>query len=40
MYSSIVQQTTEGCEFYIKDIPELYGTTYAKARRRFSDATL
>ena len=40
VYCAIVQQTRDGSEFYIKDFPELAGTCYADARRRFNSATL
>ena len=40
VYCAIVQQTQDGSEFYIKDFPELAGSTYADARRRFNSATL
>ena len=40
VYCAVVQQTTEGCEFYIKDFPQLYGAPYVEARRRFNNATL
>jgi hypothetical protein len=35
VYSSIVQQTTSGVEFYIRAFPELEGLTYGAARRAF-----
>ena len=35
MYSSIVQQTTSGVEFYIRAFPELAGLSYGAARRAF-----
>ncbi len=40
VYCAVVQQTHDGSEFYIKDFPELAGTCYADARRRFNSATL
>lgn len=35
-----VQQTREGCEFYIKDFPQLAGCKYSEARRRLPAAVL
>ena len=40
VYCAIVQQTRDGCEFYIKDFPELAGCSYSEARRRLPDAVL
>ena len=40
VYCAIVQQTTDGCEFYIKNFPTLYGSSYGDARRRFNGAVL
>ena len=35
VYSSIVQQTRSGVEFYIRAFPDLEGLTYGAARRGF-----
>ena len=35
VYSSIVQQTRSGVEFYIRAFPDLEGLTYGAARRAF-----
>mmetsp|Transcript_19941 Transcript_19941/g.60258 ORF Transcript_19941/g.60258 Transcript_19941/m.60258 type:complete len:961 (+) Transcript_19941:333-3215(+) len=40
VYCAIVQQTSDGCEFYIKSFPGLEGCTYQEARRRLPDAIL
>lgn len=40
MYCTIVQQTKEGVEFYLKRFPELEGKTFQEARRMFDDAVL
>ena len=40
MYCTIVQQTKEGVEFYLKNFPELEGKTFREARRLFDDAVL
>ena len=40
MYCAIVQQTREGCEFYIEHFPQLAGCTYGNARRRLPDVVL
>ena len=40
VYCTIVQQTKEGVEFYLKRFPELEGKTFQEARRLFDDAVL
>lgn len=40
VYCAIVQQTKDGCEFYIKHFPELGGCTFREARRRLPDVIL
>ena len=40
VYCTIVQQTKDGVEFYLKRFPELEGKTFQEARRRFDDAVL
>ena len=40
VYCTIVQQTTEGVEFYLKKFPELEGKSFQEARRLFDDAVL
>ncbi len=40
VYCAIVQQTSDGCEFYIKGFPQLEGCSYRDARRRLPDAIL
>lgn len=40
VYCTIVQQTKEGVEFYLKKFPELDGKTFQQARRLFDDAVL
>ena len=40
VYCTIVQQTKEGVEFYLKNFPELEGKTFQEARRLFDDAVL
>ncbi|KAK9815434.1 hypothetical protein WJX72_003650 [[Myrmecia] bisecta] len=40
VYCTIVQQSRNGVEFYIKDFPELSGLTYGAARRCFDRAII
>ena len=40
VYCTIVQQTKEGVEFYLKNFPGLEGKTFQEARRLFDDAVL
>ncbi|KAK9836266.1 hypothetical protein WJX81_000586 [Elliptochloris bilobata] len=40
VYSSIVQQTRSGVEFYIRAFPDLEGLSYGAARRAFPDAAV
>ena len=40
VYCTIVQQTQNGVEFYLKNFPQLAGKTFKEARRLFDDAVL
>lgn len=40
VYCSIVQQTQQGVEFYLKKFQQLAGKTFQEARRLFDDAVL
>ena len=40
VYCTIVQQTQNGVEFYLKGFPQLAGKTFQEVRRLFDDAVL